>query len=194
MTRFPGFRHNRRNSSEAGSQFIKGSRWRIGGANLYGMISDVQTDPAKNSANALGSIRQQSDSLGSAQCLADGWPPSVGCLTDGEPTNFKLSTTRSDFEDLQSGRISCVAQFCDVSRLMYALNENVHVGGWQRRRPMPPHNGQLLQVALELVDAQVSVNRNLELSSRFTALPRLAHLFLATSATRASILSSSCRE
>ncbi len=33
-----------------------------------------------------------------------------------------------------------------------------------------------------------------ELRSRFTTLPIIAHLFLATSATRASILSSSCRE
>jgi hypothetical protein len=68
---------------------------------LDGQISEVQSDPAKNSATAVGAVREQGDTLASAQAVVDAWPPLVGFLADGEPSDFKLPTTKQRFEDLK---------------------------------------------------------------------------------------------
>lgn len=152
---------------------------------LDGMISDVQSDPAKNSAKALSSVRENSEILGSVQSVVDGWSPLVGFLTDGEPQEFSLRTTKANFEELQKsanilrGSISRVHDalagdaeqfetdqvslyyFTDVNRLMYALNENVQtIGGVaEAQANAAAQRTALTQAELELADAQASVNR-----------------------------------
>jgi hypothetical protein len=149
------------------------------------MIPDVETDPAKNSANALGTVRRQSDFLASVQSVVDAWPPLVGFLADGEPTGFNLKTTRNDFEEMQKwtnvlrSAISRVNDalvgdaekfetsqvplyyFTDVNRLMHALNENVQTrgGAAEAQANAAAQRTSLTQAELELADAQASVNR-----------------------------------
>jgi hypothetical protein len=121
---------------------------------LDGKIPDVERDPAKNSADALGAVRQQSDRIGSVQSVIDAWQPLVGLLTDGDPDGFDLGVVKTDVEDLQKwtntlrSAVSRVQDaltgssedfdadqvslyyFTDIQRLMYALNESVQtIGG-----------------------------------------------------------------
>ena len=152
---------------------------------LDGKIALVESDPAKNSADALGDVRDKSDTLASAQSVADAWPPIIGFLVDGQPVGFSLSTTKKGYADLQKwanvlrASISRVHDalagdfnnsdadqvslyyFTDVPRLMYALNENVQtVGGVaDAQAKAADQRNALIQSELELADAQATVNR-----------------------------------
>jgi hypothetical protein len=152
---------------------------------LDGMISDVLSDPAKYSANALGTVRTLSDDIASAQSVVDAWAPLVGFLVDGQPDSFNLKTTRTDWEGLHTwvnvaqGSISRVHDalagdaekfetdqvslyyFTDVNRLMHALNESVQTLGGvaEAQANAAAQRTALTQAELELTDAQATVNR-----------------------------------
>ena len=152
---------------------------------LDSTISDVLSDPAKNSASALGGARTKSEEISSAQSVVDAWPPLVGFLVDGQPDAFHLKTTKSDVEDLQKwvsvaqGSVARVHDalagdaekfetdqvslyyFTDVNRLMHALNENVQTLGGvaEAQANAAAQRTALTEAELELADAQASVNR-----------------------------------
>lgn len=152
---------------------------------LDGKIAPVAADPAKNSADALGVVRDKTDTLASVQSIGDAWPPLVGFLVDGQPPGFGLSTTKKNLADLQTwtnvlrASISRVHDalagdfsnadadqvslyyFTDIPRLMYALNENVQtVGGVaDAQARAADQRTALTRGELELADAQATVNR-----------------------------------
>ena len=152
---------------------------------LDGKIADVQTDPAKNNADALGQVRDKTDTLNSAQAVVDAWPPLVGYLVDGQPDGFSLSTTRKNLEDMQTwtnqlrASISRVHDalagdfenaeadqvslyyFTDIPRLMQVLNESVQtIGGVSdAQAKAAAQRTALTQAELDLGDAQATVNR-----------------------------------
>jgi hypothetical protein len=152
---------------------------------LDSTISDVATDPAKNSAAAVGAIRDENNTLGNVQPVVDAWPPLVGFLTDGKPAGFNLKTTITDFgtmetaENVLRGSISRMQDalagdmqdfdtdqvslyyFTDVSRLMYALNESTQtVGGVaDAQAKAAAQRTTLMQAELDLADAQATVNQ-----------------------------------
>jgi hypothetical protein len=152
---------------------------------LDGKIADVQTDPAKNNADALGQVRDKTDTLNAAQSVVDAWPPLVGYLVDGQPDGFSLSTTRKNLEDMQTwtnqlrASISRVHDalagdfenaeadqvslyyFTDIPRLMQVLNEGVQtIGGVSdAQAKAAAQRTALTQAELDLGDAQATVNR-----------------------------------
>ena len=152
---------------------------------LDGMIPDVETDPARNSATAFDAVRDQADTVASVQSIVDAWPPLVGFLVDGKPDSFHLKTTKKDFEDLQKWTNSLrsaisrihdalagdfnnfeadqvsLYYFTDVSRLMYVLNESVQTMGGvaDAQAKAAAQRTALTQTELELADAQATVNR-----------------------------------
>jgi len=81
-------------------------------------ISDVETDPAKNSAAALGAVRDQSDGISGLQSVVDTWPFLASHLVDRQPPDFDLKATKLQFEDLQKAVNSLRGA---VSRLHDAL-------------------------------------------------------------------------
>jgi hypothetical protein len=152
---------------------------------LDGKIPDVESDPAKNSADALGAVRKQSDRLGSVQSVIDAWQPLVGFLTTGDPDGFNLATVKSDVEDLQkwtSTLRSAVSRtqdalsgnaedfdadqvslyyFTDIPRLIYALNEGVQTigGAADAQAKAAEQRSILLKAELDLAEQQANVNR-----------------------------------
>lgn len=152
---------------------------------LDGMIPDVENDPAKNSAAALGAIRDQSDTLASVQTILDGWPLLAVYLTDGQPADFNLKTTKNDFQSLQSAVLSLKSAvvrvsdartgdfahfqasqvslyyFTDVKRLMYVLNPALEeIGGVaEAQGRAADQRAALTKAEFELSDAQATVNR-----------------------------------
>jgi hypothetical protein len=152
---------------------------------LNGKIPDVQSDPAKNSADALGAVRKQSDRIASVQSVIDAWQPLVGFLTNGDPDGFDLGVVKADVEDLQKwtntlrSAVSRVQDalsgnsedfdadqvslyyFTDIPRLMYALNENVQqIGGVaDAQAKAADQRAILLKAELDLAEEQASVNR-----------------------------------
>jgi len=152
---------------------------------LNGKIAGVETDPAKNSADALGDVRDKTETLATVQSVVDAWPPLVGFLVDGQPSGFSLSTTKKNYEDLQKwtnelrASISRVHDalagdfkdfvtdqvtlyyFTDVNRLMYALNERFQtLGGVSDAQAKAAEQRTILTKAeLDLADAQATVNR-----------------------------------
>jgi hypothetical protein len=152
---------------------------------LNGMLTGVTADPARNNAAALDAVRSRADDLTSAQSIADSWPPLVGFLTDGDPTDFKLATTKREFDLLQratnalraaSARLSdatagdasnfessqvSLFYFSDVPRLMQALNSNVRtIGGVAEAQQIATDQRKALaQAELDLADAQATVNK-----------------------------------
>jgi hypothetical protein len=152
---------------------------------LDSKIADVETDPAKNSAEALGETRDKGDTLTGAQAVVDAWPPLVGFLQDGKPSGFNLTTARNsigdlqkwtnqlrasisrlndalagDFEDAEADQVS-LYYFTDVPRLMQVLNGDVRtIGGVaDAQAKAADQRTALTQVELELADAQATVNR-----------------------------------
>jgi hypothetical protein len=152
---------------------------------LDGMLTGVTADPARNNAAALDAVRSKADDLASAQSIVDKWPALVGFLTDGDPVDFKLATTKRDFDLLQratnalraaSARLSdatagdagnfesaqvSLFYFSDVSRLMEALNSNVRtIGGVAEAQQIATDQRKALaQAELDLADAQATVNK-----------------------------------
>jgi hypothetical protein len=152
---------------------------------LDGKLAGVAADPAKNSAEALGNVRDKTDTLAAVQSIVDAWPPLVGFLVDGQPSGFSLGTTRKNFEEMQKwtntlrGSISRVHDalagdfsgfetdqvslyyFTDVQRLMYALNEGFQTMGGvaEAKAQADEQRTALTKTELELADAQASVNR-----------------------------------
>ena len=152
---------------------------------LDGKLSAVASEPAKNSADALGDVREKTDTLSAVQFIVDAWPPMVGFLVDGQPTGFSLSTTKTNFEILQKSvnvlraSISRVHDalagdftdfetdqvslyyFSDVARLMYALNDRFqNMGGVaEAKAQADAQRTALTQTELDLADAQATVNR-----------------------------------
>jgi hypothetical protein len=152
---------------------------------LDGMIPDVENDPAKNSAAALGAIRDQSDTLARVQTILDGWPLLAAYLTDGQPADFNLRTTKNDFQNLQSAVLSLKSAvvrlsdartgdfsnfqtsqvslyyFTDVKRLMYVLNPALEeIGGVaEAQQRAADQRAALTKAEFELSDAQATVNR-----------------------------------
>jgi hypothetical protein len=152
---------------------------------LDGKIPDVERDPAKNSADALGAVRQQSDRIGSVQSVIDAWQPLVGFLTTGDPDGFDLGVVKTDVEDLQKwtntlrSALSRVQDalsgnsedfdadqvslyyFTDIPRLMYALNEGVQtIGGVaDAQAKAADQRAILLKAELDLAEQQANVNR-----------------------------------
>ncbi len=150
-----------------------------------GMIPDVENDPARNSAAALGAIRDQSDALGSVQTILDGWPLVAVYLTDGQPADFNLKTTTNDFHNLQSAALSLKSAvvrvsdartgdfanfqasqvslyyFTDIKRLMYVLNPALQeIGGVaEAQQRAADQRTALTKAEFELSDAQATVNR-----------------------------------
>ena len=148
-------------------------------------ISDVETDPAKNSAAALGAVRDQSDGISGLQSVVDTWPFLASHLVDRQPPDFDLKATKLQFEDLQKavnslrGAVSrlhdalagdfknfetdqvSLYYFTDVPRLMYVLNENIRtVGGIpEAQANAAAQRKALSQTEFELADAQATVNR-----------------------------------
>ena len=152
---------------------------------LDGKIADVQTDPAKTSADALGEVRDKTETLTAAQGVVDAWPPLVGFLVDGQPSGFTLSTARKNFEDMQKwtnqlrASISRVHDalagdfenaeadqvslyyFTDVPRLMQVLNGSVQAigGAADAQAKAAAQRTALMGAELELTDAQSNVDR-----------------------------------
>jgi hypothetical protein len=152
---------------------------------LDGKLAGVATDPAKNSAEALGDVRDKTDTLAAVQSIVDAWPPLVGFLVDGQPTGFSLSSTRKSFEDMQKwtntlrASISRVHDalagdfsdfetdqvslyyFTDVQRLMYVLNEGFQTLGGvaEAQAQAAAQRTALTKTELDLADAQATVNR-----------------------------------
>ncbi len=152
---------------------------------LDSQISGVASDPAKNSAAALGDVRDETDTLASVQSIVDAWPPLVGFLVDGQPKGFSLGTVRKNFEDLQKwtnilrASISRVHDalagdftdfetdqvslyyFSDIPRLMYALNDRFQTMGGvaEAKAQADAQRIALTQTELDLADAQATVNR-----------------------------------
>jgi hypothetical protein len=152
---------------------------------LDGKLAPVATDPALNSATAVGALRDLGDKIASVQPILDAWPPLVGFLTDGKPSTFDLKSTKTAFESLQTeqnvarGSVSrmhdalagdmaefetdqvSLYYFTDITRLMHALNENVQtVGGVaEAQAQAAAQRIALTQTELDLADAQATVNR-----------------------------------
>ena len=152
---------------------------------LEGQTSDVLLDPAKNSAAALGEVREKTSTLSAAQAVVDAVPPLIGFLEDGKPQGFALKTVTDNQDDLQKrtnvlrASISRVHDalagdfagfetdqvslyyFTDVARLMYALNEGyLTVGGVaDAEAKAAAQRTALTQAELDLADAQATVNR-----------------------------------
>ena len=152
---------------------------------LDGKISPLIADPAKNSADALGVVRDKTDTLAAAQSVADAWPPLVGFLVEGQPSGFSLGTARKNFEELQTwtntlrASISRVHDalagdltdfetdqvslyyFSDIPRLMYALNDRFQTMGGvaEAKAQADAQRTALTQTELDLADAQATVNR-----------------------------------
>jgi hypothetical protein len=148
-------------------------------------ISGVTSDPAKNSAAALGDVRDETNTLAAVQSVVDAWPPLVGFLVDGQPSGFSLGTTRKNYEQLQTwtntlrASISRVHDalagdftdfetdqvslyyFSDIPRLMYALNERFQTMGGvaEAKAQADAQRTALTQTELDLADAQATVNR-----------------------------------
>lgn len=152
---------------------------------LDSKIAGVLTDPAKNSADAAGAVRDNSETVTSAQAVVDAWPPLVGFLQDGKPDGFSLASTKKSFELMQTwtnqfrasisrlhdalaGDFSgfetdqvSLYYFTDVQRLMYVLNEGYQTMGGvaDAQAKAAEQRTQLTQTELELADAQATVNR-----------------------------------
>jgi hypothetical protein len=152
---------------------------------LDATISDVETDPAKNSAAALGAVRDQSDAISGLQSIVDTWPLLASHLVDRQPPDFDLKATKLQFEDLQKavnslrGAVSrlhdalagdfskfetdqvSLYYFTDVPRLMYALNPNVRTTGGvaEAQEQAAAQRKKLSETEFELADAQADVNR-----------------------------------
>lgn len=153
---------------------------------LDSTLAPVLSDPAKNSAAALGSVRDLTDKIASVQPVLDAWPPLIGYLEDGKPASFNLQSTRKAAESLQTAQNvlrGAVARmhdalagdmsqfetasvslyyFTDVPRLMRALNENVQtIGGVaEAQANAAAQRKALTETELELADAQATVNRH----------------------------------
>ena len=152
---------------------------------LDGKIPDVQSDPAKNSADALSAVRKRSDLIGSVQSALDAWQPLAGSLTNGDPAGFNLGAVKTDVEDLRKwtdtlrSAVSRVQDalsgnsedfdadqvslyyFTDVPRLMYALNEGVQTigGAADAQAKASDQRAILLKAELDLAEQQANVNR-----------------------------------
>ena len=149
------------------------------------MISDVEIDPARNSAAALGAVHDKSAAVTGLQSTVDAWPPLVAYLVDGNPAKFDLNTAKRDFDDLSGATNSLRAAvsrlsdalagdfsnfetdqvrlyyFTDVPRLMYALNSSVRTMGGvaEAQEQAAAQRKKLSEAEFELADAQASVNR-----------------------------------
>ena len=152
---------------------------------LDSQISGILSDPAKNSAAALGNVRDQSSTMSTAQTVADAVPPLIGFLEDGKPKGFTVKAVTDaeadlqtrvnvlraaisrvhdalagDFRGFETDQVS-LYYFTDVARLMYVLNEGyITVGGVaDAKAKADAQRTALTQTELELADAQATVNR-----------------------------------